>query len=377
MNLKVILDEFSKVAQNPKQQLDNYLGAGKKVILVAPVYTPEEIVHSMDLVPMGAWGADMQLQEAKTYFPTFICSIVQSILELGIKGSYKGVSAIIIPSLCDSLKTLGQNWKYAVPDIPFIPMTYPQNRKPDFGIAFTKAGYQRVIDDLEKVTGETFSDEKLIASLAVYNEHNQVMRELAELLAVHGEVSAVQRSDIFKSAYFMRKEEHTLLVKKLIAALKENEPKKGRIRVLTSGILADNPDFLSYLDVYNMQIVADDVAAESRQYQQDAVDGETGLDRLAKKFADMNNCSVLYDAKKERIATIVSKAKATKAQAVIVILTKFCDPEEFDYPLIKKACEEANILSTLIEVDRQMVNYEQARTILETVQTILSKQSPQ
>ena len=43
---------------------------------------------------------------------------------MGIKGEYKGVSAIIIPSLCDSLKTLGQNWKYAVADIPFIPVSY-------------------------------------------------------------------------------------------------------------------------------------------------------------------------------------------------------------------------------------------------------------
>ena len=71
------------------------------------------------------------INQAKKYFPAFICSIMQSILELGINGEYKGISAIVIPSLCDSLKCIGQNWKYAVKDIPFIPMTYPQNRKPE------------------------------------------------------------------------------------------------------------------------------------------------------------------------------------------------------------------------------------------------------
>ncbi len=105
----------------------------KKVVACVPVYTPEELIHSMGLVPMGAWGADIELKESKKYFPAFICSIMQSILELGIKGEYKGISAIVIPSLCDSLKCLGQNWKYAVKDIPFIPMTYPQNRKPEAG----------------------------------------------------------------------------------------------------------------------------------------------------------------------------------------------------------------------------------------------------
>lgn len=373
MNLEGLMNQFHQAASNPRQQMENYIKEGKKVILTAPVYTPEEIIHSMGMVPMGVWGADIELKEAKSYFPAFICSIMQSILELGINGTYEGASAIVIPSLCDSLKTLGENWKYAVSSIPFIPMVYPQNRKPDFGKAFTKAGYERVIADLQKVTGEHFSEEKLAESLDVYNEHNQVMRELTSLLAAHGEISAVQRSDIFKSAYFMRKEEHTALVRELIGYLKEHDGADGKLRIMTTGILADSPSFLSMLDEYGMQIVADDVAAESRQYRQDAVGGVTALDSLAEKFADTDHCSVLYDVEKGRISMIVEQAKATKADGVIVVLTKFCDPEEFDYPLIKKACEEAEIPVILIEADRQMVNYEQARTILETLKTMLSQ----
>jgi len=299
---------------------------------------------------------------------------MQSILELGINGTYERASAIVIPSLCDSLKTLGGNWQYAVSSIPFIPMVYPQNRKPDFGKAYTKAGYERVIADLQKVTGEHFSEEKLAESLDVYNEHNQAMRELASLLAAHGEISAVQRSDIFKSAYFMRKEEHTALVRELIGYLKEHDGAEVKLRLMTTGILADSPSFLGMLDEYGMQIVADDVAAESRQYRQDAAGGATPLDSLAGKFANTDHCSVLYDAEKGRVAMIVEQAKATKADGVVVVLTKFCDPEEFDYPLIKKACEEAEIPVVLIEADRQMVNYEQARTILETLKTMITQQ---
>lgn len=142
MAAKELLAQLHEVAANPRKQLDKYLAEGKKVVAVT-YYTPQEIVHSMGLVPMGVWGADMEINEAKKYYPAFICSIMQTILELGIKGEYKGISAIIIPSLCDSLKTLGQNWKYAVKDIPFIPMTYPQNRKPDFGIKFNQGRFMR------------------------------------------------------------------------------------------------------------------------------------------------------------------------------------------------------------------------------------------
>lgn len=358
--------KFHEIAASPNAQKERYLAEGKKIVLTAPVYTPEEIIHSMGLVPMGAWGADIRLNESKRYFPAFICSIMQSILELGIAGAYEGVSAIVIPSLCDSLKCLGENWKYAVPSIPFIPMTYPQNRKPDFGKAYTLAGYERVIADLERATGEKFSDEKLRASIRVYNEHNAVMREFASVAAERPQVGAAECSDVFKSAFFVTKEEHTQMVRELIDALRKEEPGEAKKKVLVSGILADAPQLLQIIDKNGLQIVCDDVAAASRQYATDTPEDGTALDALAAKFSAMDNCSVLYDVDKKRVEKIVCDAKDAGAKGVILVLTKFCDPEEFDNPLIKRACEAANLACIVIEADRQMENYEQAATMIET-----------
>lgn len=365
--LNKLLADFHNIAANPKKQLNKYLEQGEKVIACVPVYTPEEIVHSMGLIPFGAWGADIELKEAKSFFPAFICSIVQSILELGQTGKYEGISGIIVPSLCDSLKCLGENWKYAVPNIPFIPMTYPQNRNNEVGIEFTKASYERVIKDLEKITNKKFDDVSLAKTNEIYNEHNAVMREISDLLVDYPMITAVQRKDIFKSAYFMKKEEHTSLVKELIKELKKlPKGKENKIKIITSGILADNTNLLSILDENNMQIVGDDIAHESRQYRVDAKPAATALLGLAIKFSNMGNCSVLYDADKKRANYIVEMVKRNKAQGVIMVMTKFCDPEEFDYVIIKKACDEANIPCLQIEVDRQMVNYEQAKTMIQT-----------
>ncbi len=362
-----ILQKFHKIADSPKEQLKNFLKQNKKVIACAPVYNPEEIIHSMGLIPFGTWGGDTLVREAKAYFPSFICSIMQTILELGINGSYEGVSAIIIPSLCDSLKCLGQNWKYAVPNIPFIPMTYPQNRDTEYGVAFTRASYERVIEDLERITGATFEEEKLTKSIEIYNEHNRVMRQIAKLLGEYPQIQASDRSAIFKSAYFMEKSEHTKLVNELIGCLSQMEKsKKQSLRVVTSGILADAKELLAIFEEYNIQIVADDIAHESRQFRVDAEEIHTGLDSLASKFAHMNYCSVLYDANKGRADYITKLVEEQRADAVLVILTKFCDPEEFDYVMIKKACEEKEIPLLLLEIDRQMVNYEQVRTAVQT-----------
>ncbi len=365
-----ILMKLHEAAVSPDAQMKRYLAEGKKVVLCGPVYTPEEIIHSMGFVPMGAWGGDVALNRAKEYCPAFLCSIVQSMLELGIAGTYEGASAIVIPSLCDTLKTVGENWKYAVPSIPFIPMTYPQNRKPAYGVAYTKAGYERVIRDLEKL-GASFSEEKLAASIKVYNAHNAAMRRVDALLAKHPEITAAQRSDIFKSAFFMMKEEHTALVNELCDKLETAAPAAETLPIVVSGILTDAPALNEILNEMGMHIVADDVAAQSRQYRTDAPERADALNALAEKFAAMDNCSVLYNQDKPRVKWIVDTAKERGAKGVLVVLTKFCDPEEFDYVMIKKACEAADIPMTLVEVDRQMVRFEQVRTNLETFRDLL------
>lgn len=373
MAITELLSPFQSAATHPREQLQEHLGAGTPVVLAAPVYAPSEIIHSMGLAPMGAWGADVSIDQARRYFPTFICSIVQSIVELGMRGTYDGASALVVPSLCDSLKVLGENWKYAVPQIPFVPMVYPQNRRNGAAEAFTIASYERVIDDLSRITGAIFWPGALDASIDAYDRHNAVMRRLAEVLAGHPEVTPLQRSAVYKSAWFLPVEEHTALVQQLLDELSSPVDTTGRrLRVVTSGILCDSPNLLGALDELGFQVVSDDVAAESRQYATDAPPGDDPLVRLARKHRDRTNCSVLFDVAKPRARHIVDLARRRDADAVIVALTKFCDPEEFDVPLIKKTCREADLPVLVLEVDRQTVDYEQARTALTAFAEVLA-----
>lgn len=366
MNKTELLAKFHEIAVSPRAQMDRYLAQGKKVVLTAPVYTPEELVHAMGAVPMGVWGADVELDKAKEYFPAFICSIMQSIVELGMSGAYQGASAILVPHLCDSLKAMGQNFRVAVPQIPFIPVCYPQNRKPEYGLDFTIAAYQRVARDLTEATGLTLTDEALAASNLVYNEHNAVMRQLDQVLAAHPEINACQRSDIFKSAFFLPKEEHTALVKELLQVLDGERGESGdKLPILVSGILADSPKFNQILDENGLYIAVDDLANESRQYRTDApVTGDPMRD-LAAKFQSMDNCSLLYDPEKKRIPFLVELCKTRGVRGALVVMTKFCDPEEFDYPLLKRAFDDNGIPNVMVEVDRQMVEYGQIQTTLE------------
>lgn len=375
IQLKEMLNRFAEIAENPKTQFLRYIKDGKKIVLTAPEYTPAELIHSLGMVPFGAWGADIALGKSKQYFPAFICSILQSVLELGMRGTYEGASAIVIPSFCDSLKAMGENWKYAVPGIPFVPMVYPQNRKIPAAKAFTVASYMKVAKELSETGGNLFLDASLQKSINLYNKHNVLMRKLDLLISGNPVITPSVRSLFYKSAFFTTVEEHIALLKELIGILQKYDECDGapkKIRIVTSGILTDSPSLLEALTFNGFQIVADDVAAESRQYFTDAPKGEDALLRLAEKYCAMEDCSLLYDPEKKRIERLIKIAKDRKADGVLLILTKFCDPEEYDIPFISKRCKEAELPFTLIEVDRQMTEYAQARTAIEAFREMIS-----
>ena len=372
MRINEIFEKLQEVAADPRGQMDRYLNEGKKVVICAPYYIPEEIVYSMDAIPFGVWGGDFEVTESKRYIPAFYCSIMHGVLDLGIRRVFNGASALIIPELCDTLKITGENWKCAVPDIPMIPMSYPENRKLPSGFRYLLRTYQRVADDLEKYLNASFNDEELKKAISIYNRHNRAMRKAESLISIHPEITARQRTSLYKSAFFMDKAEHLVIVEELIKLLEGKEAERSdKTPVFISGILADHPDLVNIFDELNFQIVGDDIAAQSRLYRTDAPELETGLESLCRKFCSMDDCSLLYDPTKHHAVRVRDDALRRGAKAVLVLMTKFCDPEEFDFPHIRQACEDAGLVVIEAEVDRQMNQFGQIRTLLETMKEML------
>lgn len=79
------------------------------------------------------------------------------------------------------------------------------------------------------------------------------------------------------------REEHTAIVKELTAELLAGPKSTRTARVLVSGILADAPGMLKIFDDNGIQIVADDVANETRQYRTDTPEMANPVDALAQK----------------------------------------------------------------------------------------------
>lgn len=374
MSLESRLQELTFAAENPGALLKQYKKDRRSVIGCFPVYVPEELVFAAGAVPMGLWGAQTDLSKAKQFLPAFACSIMQSCLELGLNEAYDGLNAVIIPSMCDTFKNMIHNWRLGVKNIPVIAFAHPQNRQSPAAMRYLEREYLLVKEKLEVYCGNPIVDSKIQAAIAVYNEHSQVMQEFAQVAVDHLDIiDPIVRHNVFKSGWFMEKPAHTAAVREVVEELKKL-PKhewKGKRAVLT-GILAEPAELLQILKDNNIAVVADDLGQESQQYRTLIPDrGDNGIQRLCYQWQDRRGSSLAFEEHKTRGEMLVQMCKDTAADAVIVCMMKFCDPEEYDYPVYMHSLNEAGIPSLYLEIDQQTDNNEQARTRIQSFAEML------
>lgn len=378
MSTEVLLNEFKECSEHPYRVISAYKQEGKKVIGVLPYFAPVELVVAAGMVPMGIWGSNKKtIAQAKEYCATFYCTIAQLALEMLLDGTLDQLDGIITPTICDTLRPMSQNFRVAMEGkLPCIFLAHPQNRKPAFGLQFTVDQYMHVKSELEKISGNTITDEVLRDAIKVMNRSRKVRREFVKLAGQHPEaISAVERSAVLRSAWFMEPAVHAQKLEELNEELSKLPASnwKGR-KVVTSGIICDNPKLLQIFDDNNIAIAADDVAQETRAFRVDASEEGDPMMALAQQFADQDYDVLLYDEhsnKNRRADYVVQMVKESGAQGLVLFMQQFCDPEEMEYPYLKKALDDAGIPHIKLGVDQQMRDFGQASTAIQAFADVL------
>ena len=367
-NLILMLNKLDAIVAEPKTMLDKCLGEGKKVVGCFPIYTPAELVQAAGMIPIGLWGGQIAPSVAGQYAPIFTCSIMRSCLDLGMRGKYEGLSAAMMPMLCDTFRGMSAAWRVGVKNIPLISFIHPQNRDDAASKEFLIAEYGEVKKKLEIIAGREITDGALTTIFKIYNTHNAVMREFAVVANDHLDVITPSvRHIVMKSSHFMEKAEHTAIVEKIIAALKELPVHhwKGK-KVILTGITAEPSDLLEIFTENKIAVVGDDLAQESRQFRTDIPEGGNPLERLAQQWLDRKACSVVHEKNSSRGELIVDLVKKNNADGVAVCLMKFCDVEEYEYPMIAKNSEDAGIPTLCLDIDQSTRIDEQSRTKIQS-----------
>ena len=381
MSIETLVNEFSAIAANPHGQLKAYKEKGMKCIGVMPYHAPEELVYAAGMMPMGMWGSNKKtISRAKEYCATFYCTIAQLDLEMLLDGTCDLLDGVITPTICDTLRPMSQNIRVAMSEkMPCIFLAHPQFRRPAFGLKFCHDQYTHVKTELEKIRGSEIKDEEIRDAIKVYNKSRKARREFVKLANAHCDViDPIMRSAVLKASYFMRKDEYTEKLEALNTELRAlPEAKWNGVKVVTSGIIVDNPTLLKIFKDNNVAIAADDVAHESRMIRVDADETGDPMEALCKQFADQDYDVLLYDEASEqnrRGEYVANLVKESGAQGLVLFMQQFGDPEEMEFPYLKKALDAAGIPFIKLGVDQQMRDFGQAATAIQAFADVLAMQ---
>ena len=126
-----------------------------------------------------------------------------------------------------------------------------------------------------------------------------------------------------------------------------------------------------HLQENDFAVVADDLAQESRQFRLDVPEEGEPLSRLARWWQDCDGCSLAVNPQKPRGQMLIEMAQKYQADGLIFCMMKFCDPEEFDYPILYGQLEEAGIKNLAIEIDQESTSFEQIKTRVQSFREML------
>ncbi len=365
MKTEEYIEKLLKISASPHEAVETAAKkTGKKLVGWVAPYAPEEIIYAAGAIPVGLWGGNVELQNARTYLPSFACSIMQSILEYETRGTYDCLNAVIIPAPCDTLKCIGQKWKGKCPAVPFV---HPQNRQSEASLEFLADQYKMLCYRLEPILGVTITEEALSGSIEFYNKYRAAMREFTKVAADYPRIiTPTVRHNIIKAGFFMDKKDYLPLIEGLTNELRKDQPEEwnGK-RVVVTGITMEPNELLDIFGQFDISIAADDLAQESRQFTTDVPYMAEPVYALAQQWRN-RVCSLAFDPYKSRINSLIETVRAKKADGLVIALMKFCDPEEYDVPIILDACKKTGIPCLTIEIDQQATSVEQIRTRLQS-----------
>ena len=371
---KTLITQLAASASTPGRTMAASAAAsGRELFGCFPLHVPEELVYAAGYLPVGMWGGKTEIKLADKYLQGFCCTIMKANMEFGLNGTYRNLKGVIIPAFCDTLKCVLENWKYAVPEIPMIPIVYPQNRKIGGGIDFLFTEFNHVKSELEKICGHEITEESIEEAFRIYEDWRKAMRDFAETAADYPiTLDAKTRHLVMKAACFMDKAEYTPVIREITAQLKAQpaEDYKG-IKLIATGLISEPVELMEIFAENDIAIAADDLSHQSRMFRTPARETGTALEKMAYRMADQRGDTFLYDPLKEKGQMLIDMVKEKKADGVVMLMMKFCDPEEFEYPIIKEELEAAGIPLLYLEVDQQMESYEQLRTRVQSFAEML------
>lgn len=376
-----IMDRFRQVATHPLAYAQEWKArTGGLVIGSFPMNFPGELVHAAGALPMIIQESEEQITVGHGLLFPFYCGFTRSTVDQAAKGDLAVLDAIMFGDHCVQLLGAADAVRVALPDTRVIFFQLISSMCDPWTFGRARESFMELRGELEDFLGRSLDDAALHGSIAVFNRNRQLIRRIYDMrTAGLAPLSAKQMQYVVKSSMVMDKAEHTALLELLVAELEERVPTVSRaLRVHLSGHFcqAPKPEILDMIEGCGAIVVGDDLYHGFRYISTDVDEAGDPMDALAKWYMARNTgvpCPTRVQNDVDWDGYLLDAMRKEKADGLIVLMAKFCEPHMYYYPEVKQAFEKNDVPHLLIETEHESMALEALKTRVETFFEIIKR----
>ena len=234
---------------------------------------------------------------------------------------------------------------------------------------------EKLKKDLENALAVKITDAMLTDAIKTYNQIRALMRQFYAIRARTPEIiSGRDFHSIIKAAMIMDRQTFLKKLEEIIVQMDKDSGRKiisGDKRLFLAGSVCSHPDVYDIIEKAGGVVVGDDFCTGSRYFEGVMDEKISPLAAIAQRYLDRAVCPAKHSGLMNRGENIVRMVRESKAEGVVFMLLKFCDPHAFDYPYIKEMLDKEHIPCMLLDMEEQLPAEGQLQTRFETFIQIL------
>jgi benzoyl-CoA reductase subunit C len=336
-----------------------------KVVGYMCSYAPEEIFRAFGALPFRVLGTKNAIERADSHLQAYCCSLVRGALEDALSGRLDFLDGMIFPHTCDSIQRLSDIWRIRVKNRFHADVLLPAKLGTESASDYLVATFRKLITDLENWQGKNITEQMLRDAADLYNDIRSHLNILYMLRHAHpGLIAGSDFHAIVQASMWMDRNDYYKILSGITECLKDQPTDvsfQGK-RIVLSGGVCNVPDIYAVIEAAGAAVVGEDVCTGDRFFQGNIqVQGDM-VENIARRYIDRIVCPAKHHGLFSRGHHLIQKVRETRADGVLFLFLKFCDPHGFDYPYLKQMLDQEEIPNMLFEIEDRNLSEGQFKT---------------
>jgi benzoyl-CoA reductase/2-hydroxyglutaryl-CoA dehydratase subunit BcrC/BadD/HgdB len=322
---------------NRREAISSHRSQGHKVLAVLPIHYPKELLTALDILAVEMWGPPGPPRGPDAgRIQSYVCAIVRNALAFISAGGADAADGLLFPHTCDSIQGLatvvGDFGVWSKPVLHFI---HARGDERPSARRFVEAELRRLAGELATFAGRDLELDRLRDAIRL---HRDIDRLRAMLLNRRARLAMTDAElyRLLRRGEFLWPADHLAELEAAASTIAATPVQPG-IPVLVSGIVPEPMSVLDALADAGAFVAADDYAAVGRRvncHQPASLDDPFAA--LAELYFAAPPCSTRQSNQIARADHIESLLESSGALGVLLHTVKFCEPELFDLPVLRR-----------------------------------------